>query len=548
MAEVFEATADGDRGFSRRVAIKRMLAAHDTDPSFARMFLDEARIASQLHHASIVSVIDYGIVDGRPFQALELVDGMDAHALTKRAKEVGRPMPEAIALHLCTEIAHALAYAHGAKDEKGAPMGIVHRDVSPGNILVSWNGDVKLTDFGIAKATEREEQTEAGVAKGKLVYMSPEQATAGSVDPRTDVFALGCVLHALLRGASPLKDPDAMRQLFSDGELQITDALPEDLRAIIVKATRRDLSARYQSAAEMAKDLGEAAAARLRTTPRNALCEWLERLRPEPKSGVRRSGKLDDLLDVEIVLGGTDAEGVRQFESTEVRESTALAETEVGEGEAPTAFATPQAKVGEAASLAPERGHRRSVIAIAGLVLVVGVAVGAWALRASQRAPAPVVAATGTETRTAAETEIETAAETDTDTETDTAAAETAAETETATETAAATETEMATETSAPSIRRRRRRPTRAMTESAEPVPAMGPAGQGVLLIGGASAHRAEIFVDGRSRGFAPKRLELPVGSHRVELRSENGASLGTRTIELSARNTRSSPARWLLN
>jgi serine/threonine-protein kinase len=533
MAEVFEATAGGEHGFSRRVAIKRMLAAHDADPAFARMFLDEARIASQLHHASIVSVLDYGIVDGQPFQALELVDGMDAHALAKRAAELGVPMPVEIALHICGEIAHALSYAHGAVDGGGHAMGIVHRDVSPGNILISWNGDVKLTDFGIAKAAQREERTEAGVTKGKLVYMSPEQATASTVDARADIFALGCVLHALLRGQSPLSDPDAMKQLFGEGEIRITEELPEDVRRIIVKATRRDLTARYQSASDMAKDLGEAAAKRLRTTPRNALCDWLERLRPEPASGVRKAGKLDDLLDVEIVLGGTDVNGVRRFESTEALDREDLAATDEDDA-GPTAAATPRRiEVAEPTAGPPSKKSRAGLLTIAALLVGGVAATGLWlAAReggdagaeqtqvATDVAPAPTVP-----TPAVLPEPVNAEAEAETEVDVDAPAEE-----------------------RIPRMRRRRRMSRPAMRmEVADAPAAMEPAGRGVLLIGGAGAHRAEIFVDGRSRGFAPKRLELPVGAHQIELRGEDGSRLARRSVELSTRHTRSSPERWIL-
>src|SRR5687768_422945 len=175
MAEVFEAFVVGDRGFERRVALKRLLPGHAADDAFVRAFIDEARIVSQLHHASIVSVFDFGVLDDEPFLVSEWVDGVDLARLAELAGESGARMPVEIALRIATEVAYALAYAHEARDVEGRLMNIVHRDVSPENILVSWEGDIKLADFGIARAIRRLEETRVGVTKGKLGFMAPEQ-------------------------------------------------------------------------------------------------------------------------------------------------------------------------------------------------------------------------------------------------------------------------------------------------------------------------------------------------------------------------------------
>jgi serine/threonine-protein kinase len=275
------------------------------------MFLDEARIASQLHHGNIVAVLDYGVDQGHPFQVLEFVDGLDLsqlRALGRRDARAADPpasLPPALALAICTNVAHALAHAHAAVGVDGHSLGIVHRDVSPANILVSWSGDVKLGDFGIAFARGRLETTQAGLAKGTLAYMAPEQIMRGEIDGRSDLFALGCVLHALIAGASPLAGENAMADLIAGAPLALAPELPDDVRAIVARATRLARSDRFAGATEMAAALGAALAARIATDPRSLLSEWLARIRAEPVAPP--PGKLDAPLGVGHVFSGVRA-------------------------------------------------------------------------------------------------------------------------------------------------------------------------------------------------------------------------------------------------
>ncbi|MFO0738898.1 MAG: protein kinase [Labilithrix sp.] len=306
MAEVLEAQAMGEAGFERRVAIKRMLPAAASDASSGRMFVDEARIASQLHHANIVSILDYGIVDGTPFQVLEFVDGADGRTLVRKS-EAGR-LPVDVALHLCAQVGHALSYAHAARDERGAPLGIVHRDVTPGNVLVSWEGDVKLADFGIAFSENRTEVTEYGMTKGTPSYMSPEQALGVPVDARADVFSLGCVLHMLLTGSSPLAK-GAHLDFYTKHVLELAPDLPDDVTAIIRQATFFDRADRFSSAGAMTEALGQALAARSARDPRMALKSFVAPMRPPQKVAV---AKLDHLFEAEIVFTD-EVDGTRRF-------------------------------------------------------------------------------------------------------------------------------------------------------------------------------------------------------------------------------------------
>ncbi len=318
MAEVLEAIAVGEHGFERKVAIKRMLATTGEEAAmYQRMFLDEARISSQLHHANIVAVVDYGIADGLPFQVLEYVDGVDVRALVGIPD---RPLPVELALYICSSVGHALEYAHGVADARGQPLGIVHRDVTPGNILVAWSGDVKLTDFGIAFAHERSEKTLDGTTKGTPVYMSPEQMLGDTIDLRTDLFTLGCVLHTMVAGWSPLSKDEQRFHVIAGGELTLADDLPDDVRAIVARATRHAPRDRYASASELVAALAVAIAKRGIVDPRSSLRTWMHGLRahqsgvsPAPANPPAR-GRLDALLDVAFVLDGAE-DSVRQFHS-----------------------------------------------------------------------------------------------------------------------------------------------------------------------------------------------------------------------------------------
>lgn len=317
MAEVFEADAVGEAGFVRRVAIKRMLSTALEDPALPRMFMDEARIASRLHHASIVGILDYGIADGAPFQVLEYVEGIDARKLVRAS---GGRVPEDVALYIVGHIGHALAAAHEAVGPEGQPLGIVHRDVSPANILVSWGGDVKLADFGIAFAKERSEKTEAGMMKGTLLFMSPEQAIGGPVDGRSDVFSLGCVLHTLVTGTSPLAG-EAFTRFLLDRVLVLSDALSPGVREIVEMATRYEPQRRFQSARALAEASFSALSARLSRDPRGRVIEHLAPMREEVR--VAR-GRVDGLLHDDIVRDEADPT-LREFHTATLVDRTSAA-------------------------------------------------------------------------------------------------------------------------------------------------------------------------------------------------------------------------------
>ncbi|MBH25271.1 MAG: hypothetical protein CMH57_12630 [Myxococcales bacterium] len=262
MAEVQLALRLGSEGFERRVVVKCLHEHLCGNPEAERRFTEEALLGSLLDHSLIVKVLDLGRSQGRPYMALEYVDGLDLRS----ALAAAGPLPLPAVLYLAREVARALHYAHTLHDGWGQPLGIVHRDVTPSNILVSRSGEVKLTDFGVAKALGRE-ATRSGIIKGKYAYMSPEQVDLGEVGPQSDVFSLGAVLYEALTGA---------RLFAGNGPLEILERvraasrppLPEALRercpqleTLLARALARDWRHRYATARAMSFELSRALAA-----------------------------------------------------------------------------------------------------------------------------------------------------------------------------------------------------------------------------------------------------------------------------------------------
>src|SRR3954470_22047433 len=195
MAEVFKAKATGVEGFERMVAVKRILPSIAEDEEFITMFIDEAKIAVQLTHANVAQIFDLGRVDDSYFIALEYVHGKDLRAIFNRARSRGAPVPIELACYAIMKVCEGLDYAHNKRDAAGDFLHLVHRDVSPQNVLVSYEGEVKIIDFGIAKAAGKAGTTQAGILKGKFGYMSPEQAHGLDIDRQSDVFAVGICLY-----------------------------------------------------------------------------------------------------------------------------------------------------------------------------------------------------------------------------------------------------------------------------------------------------------------------------------------------------------------
>jgi hypothetical protein len=491
MAQIYEAVLVGARGFERQVAIKRILPQHAHDPAMRRMFFDEARVASRLHHGNIVQILDFGVVDGSEFIVMEFVDGVDAARALKRCER----FPEGVAFHVVAEIAHALHYAHTLRDTAGEPLGIVHRDVSPHNILLSWEGDVKLSDFGIALAMEREERTRTGLVKGKLQYMAPEQATGSVVTSAADIYSLGMTLQELL-GDDHGESDDPVGRCTEDAP----DARP--------------------SASEVAEMAGRLAAARLQRDARGALREWLAPL----QEAISRRSALDDVVGLSLVaIGGRRFTVSRQGRDTvpvAVEVDAGGAEDEV-DGEATTTPAVP--------GKGP-RKRTRTRLALAAGVLVPASLIAGFALldvfQPGQRArpsgdamsmasvaredAGPIAALTAVDT---GEPPLPVDAE--------------------APARVGHADSQPARSTASRRARGRGRPAGRISRPRPRPRPRPEPASettasrrQGWLRIGGAGLAGARVEIDGSGAGYAPLERQLVVGEHVVVVKAVNTGKL----------------------
>ncbi len=297
--EVFLAQMEGSAGFKRLVVLKRVRPNLWADESFRKMLIDEAHISMALHHSNIVQVLDLGVASGHYFLAFELIDGWTLSQVVNRAKRAGVELPLNLAFHLMAETCRALAYAHG-KTLKGQPMGIVHRDVTPQNVLVSEQGEVKLSDFGIAKARSRLTVSEIGKVKGKPAFMSPEQATGGELDARSDLFAVGVMLYWMVVGELPFQGATELESLAKVARGNYVHAdkrradLPKPVSRLITKSLEVDVKKRFQSADELLGELEAIQRKVLEPAGQTELKAWLAAL--SAKDGAKALVRADDTV------------------------------------------------------------------------------------------------------------------------------------------------------------------------------------------------------------------------------------------------------------
>ena len=262
MAEVWLAKHLGIEGFERHVVVKRILPHLAEDDEFVRMFLNEAKLVARLNHPNIAPIYDFGQEQGTYYLSMEFVHGEDLGRVMRKAWSTGQWIARPLAIRIVASAAEGLYYAHSRADDQGRPLRIVHRDISPQNILISFDGSVKLVDFGIAKAADQISSTKSGAIKGKFAYMSPEQASGKPLDGRSDIFALGLVLYELLTGVRPIKRDSELATLQAAMDCKI-DApsevaeVPSELDEVVMRALRKDVDERYRDAREFQMALEE---------------------------------------------------------------------------------------------------------------------------------------------------------------------------------------------------------------------------------------------------------------------------------------------------
>lgn len=266
MADVFKARVEGPAGFERTIVFKKILPHLANQPSFTKMFIEEAKLAAKLNHPNIVQVFELGAENNEYFMLMEYVQGKNIAEIIRALWAHRVPPPAELVAYIGREICRALAYVHDFKTKDGHMMGMIHRDISPSNIMLTFDGSVKLLDFGIAKvlkANNPESNTQVGIIKGKFAYMAPEQTLSNAFDQRVDIFATGIVLHEILtgrhlfKGANDFQTIDAVRRCEIVPPSQHNPLCPPELDAIILKALAKNPKERFQSAIEMAAALDE---------------------------------------------------------------------------------------------------------------------------------------------------------------------------------------------------------------------------------------------------------------------------------------------------
>ncbi|WP_437527594.1 serine/threonine-protein kinase [Sorangium sp. So ce726] len=319
MAMVWAARLKGTRGFQKIVAVKTMLPTLSEDDQFERMFLSEASLASQIRHPNAVEILDLGEQDGVLFLAMEWIDGIPLNQVMKVAKrQTGMPIP--IAVRIVAQACAGLHAAHELKDKSGQLVGLVHRDISPQNILVTYNGLAKVVDFGVAKATAlNDSTTQAGQLKGKVSYMAPEQVRGDAIDRRVDVFAMGIVLYALTTGKHPFRKENEGATLFSISSTDPVEAphefqpdYPASLEAVLMRALEKERDQRFATANELMRALDKALPPHQRATDEdvaNFVRELFEEEQQQTRAALAEALERADRNQLSNNVGMSDVTG-----------------------------------------------------------------------------------------------------------------------------------------------------------------------------------------------------------------------------------------------
>ncbi len=324
MAEVFRAESAGLEGFKKTVAIKRVLPHLSEKKQFIGMFLDEARVSAQLSHSNCVQVFDIGVGDNTYFIVMEYVDGADLKGVIEHRKKTGGIFPVEEACLICVRICEGLAYAHELTDSNGESLHIVHRDMSPPNVLITRFGEVKIVDFGLAKANSQLEKSEPGIIKGKFSYLSPEAAQGLAVDAKTDIFAVGIILWELLAGRrlfmgeTDLETVRMVQQAKVPSVRQFNPKVTPELERVLARSLAGDPAARYQSARDLGRDLNTILFHMGRAVSSFDIAQLVEPIRLEREDKKRRSK-----YDRGSIIGSLIDEALFEFTSLEEQAAAA---------------------------------------------------------------------------------------------------------------------------------------------------------------------------------------------------------------------------------
>ena len=499
MAEVMLALRTGQGGFQKLVVIKRMHAHLLQEPGVREMFMDEARLAALLAHPNVVQTNEVGEVQGLPFMAMEYLDGQPLSHVLARCKELGEPLPPPVLARLITDALDGLQHAHELRDLEGNPLGVVHRDVSPHNLFVGYNGVTKVLDFGVAKAAMQVARTEHGAIKGKYAYLSPEQAEQREVDARSDVWGMGVVLWECLTGRRLFKRDTEVATIraVTEDEIPPTRSVaidaPETLARIADRALSRDLSERYASAAEM----------------RDELEAYLRGL-PEPTRHRDVGRQLREMFEEAIALRRDAIAACVKGEMGDVSQAFVLG----GDG---------SYSYSATGTEAVRSRTNRWLVAL--VVLLAAGLTGAMGWIATRAPDAPALAADEQPAIATAAAPVEAPAEVAAapaevaDDVEPSAAEQAAAPTEDTAEAAPADRAAVETARAESPRRSRRRRPRRAPRPSADEAAPAPRAAPGFLFLD--TTPWTEVSLGGRRLGNTPlMRVELPPGQHTLLLRN----------------------------
>ena len=332
MAEVWKARRKGVEGFQKRVAIKKILPQAAENEAFVEMFIDEAKLAAQLNHNNIIHIYDLGRLGEDYYIAMEYVDGKNLRQILNSGSKTGQPIPEGIALYIASRLASALDYAHHSKDFNDADLGLVHRDVSPQNVLISTDGDIKLCDFGIAKAVSKISTTQMGALKGKLQYMSPEQAWGKSIDHRSDIFSLGTLMYEMLTGKRLFAGESEMSVLEDVRECDVgsriiqSESIAAEVKGLLLRALAREPEGRFESASELQAGLEEVLAEQATTPGQKELAAYMqtlldESIEPETEGSEALQVRDEDLGEAEWIGDLKDLDEPAQTEDDERKQA-----------------------------------------------------------------------------------------------------------------------------------------------------------------------------------------------------------------------------------